>query len=338
MIIKFLIEKRSWILLFMFLQIFNLFVASIDSRIAFQSMVYIVFISFLSFVVFLFFRYQKETIFYKSLEDREDNLDLSNLPAATSPLEKIIEESIIKQTEMLQQEATSNSIALQQEKDDLLSWIHEVKTPLTAMHLLIDRVEEESIRYPLTFEWLRIHLLLDQQLHQKRILFMHNDLYMENTNLEELIYGEIKTIQSWCMQKGIGFEINLDVKEVICDVKWLAFIIRQLLTNAVKYSNESDIEISSFLKNQLVVLRIEDSGIGIVAKDLPRIFEKGFTSTTNSKNYQATGMGLYLTKKAADTLHIHIEVASQQGKGTTITLTFPKRNDFTQIHSTNSGA
>ena len=75
-------------------------------------------------------------------------------------------------------------MTLEQEKDELLSWIHEVKTPLTAMHLMIDRLDDETMKTHLTYEWLRIHLLLDQQLHQKRIPFIENDLYIENIDLE----------------------------------------------------------------------------------------------------------------------------------------------------------
>ena len=152
----------------------------------------------------------------------------------------------------------------------------------------------------LTYEWLRIHLLLDQQLHQRRIPFIENDLYIENTDLETIIFDEIKTLQSWCIQKGIGFDIQLEVTEVLTDAKWLAFIIRQLLTNAIKYSEESDIMIYSHEQAGQTILEVKDSGRGIDPKDLSRIFDKGFTSTTNHHDNAATGMGLYLTKKAAE--------------------------------------
>ena len=92
-------------------------------------------------------------------------------------------------------------MTLEEEKDDLLSWIHEVKTPLTAMHLMIERLDDETMKAQLTYEWLRIHLLLDQQLHQKRIPFMENDLYIEQTDLKVLIFREIKALQSWCIAK-----------------------------------------------------------------------------------------------------------------------------------------
>ena len=100
-----------------------------------------------------------------------------------SPFEQIIENSMTNQTELLKQIASQNQMTLEQEKDELLSWIHEVKTPLTAMHLMIDRLDDETMKAALTYEWLRIHLLLDQQLHQKRIPFIENDLYIENIDL-----------------------------------------------------------------------------------------------------------------------------------------------------------
>ena len=222
-------------------------------------------------------------------------------------------------------------MSLEQEKDELLSWIHEVKTPLTAMQLMIDRLDNETMKSHLIYEWLRIHLLLDQQLHQKRIPFIENDLYIEITDLKVLITKEIKDLQSWCIQKGIGFDLHLEVTEVLSDAKWLAFIIRQLLTNAVKYSEASDIIIKSYQQDEQTILEVEDFGRGIDPKDLPRIFDKGFTSTTKHQDNAATGMGLYLAKKAAKPLLIHIDVHSKLGEGTTFTLTFPKRNEFVHI-------
>lgn len=331
MIRQFLKEKRSWIGFILFLQVLNLFIASLDKMISFHSMLYSCFLAILFFLIFLLFRYQKETRFYQNLAEREDNLDIANVPSPASPFEEIVEESIVGQTEQLKKEIQQHSIQLEQEKDELLSWIHEVKTPLTALHLIIERMEDQKLKTALTYEWLRIHLLLDQQLHQKRIPFMQNDLYIEKTDLEEIIFDEIRTLQAWCMQKGIGFEMDLTATEVLTDAKWLAFILRQLLTNAVKYSENSDIIISSMIKDARIILEIQDLGIGIEAKDLPRIFDKGFTSTTHHHNHQSTGMGLYLAKKVAEALLITIEVRSVPQQGTTFTLTFPKKNDMIQI-------
>ncbi|KRF59606.1 histidine kinase [Bacillus sp. Soil768D1] len=333
MIRKYFVERFSWITFYILLHLFIIFVAYLDSAIPLKPIMYIVFLSLLMFSIFLIVRYKLETKFYKSLEDREDNLDLTNIADPDSPFERIIENSIMNQTEFLKQSASQGQMTLEQEKDELLSWIHEVKTPLTAMHLMIDRLDDELLKSHLTYEWLRIHLLLDQQLHQRRIPFIENDLYIENTDLETIIFDEIKTLQSWCIQKGIGFDIHLEVTEVLSDAKWLAFIMRQLLTNSIKYSENSDITIYSHEQAEQTILEVKDSGRGIDPKDLSRIFDKGFTSTTNHRDNAATGMGLYLTRNAAESLFISIDVKSELGTGTTVTLTFPKRNDFVNITS-----
>ena len=333
MIKTFLIERFSWILFFLLTQVLVVFVSFIDSSIPLKSLLYIVYLSLLMFIIFLVVRYPKETKFYKSLVEREDDLDLTGIVESDSPFEEIVESSLTNQTILLKKIAVQNQTVLEQEKDDLLSWIHEVKTPLTAMHLMIDRMKDEKLKSNLTYEWLRIHFLLDQQLHQKRIPFIENDLYIEKIKLEDVIFPEIKTLQAWCIHKGIGFDIALEELEVFSDAKWLSYIIRQLLTNAVKYSTSSDIHIKSKLNNGQVILEIEDFGRGIHSKDLPRIFERGFTSTTQHQDNASTGMGLYLAQKAAQSLHITFEVRSELDKGSVFTLTFPKRNEFVKITS-----
>ncbi|HIW34479.1 MAG TPA: sensor histidine kinase [Candidatus Paenibacillus intestinavium] len=333
MVITFLRERLSWIVLFVFQQLLIFIIAYVDTSISFQPILYMVFLTTMIFIIFLIIRYNKETKFYRSLKEWENNFDLSAINQSDSPFEKIVEQSMTDQSEHLRELAMQNRMLLEQEQDELLSWIHEVKTPLTAMHLMIERLDDKSLKAHLSYEWLRIHLLLDQQLHQKRLLFIENDLYIETIDLKSLVSKEIKSLQSWCIQKGIGFDIQLEIQEVVSDAKWVSFIIRQLLTNAIKYSKAHDIIIQSYKYNNQTHLRIKDFGRGIDVKDISRIFDKGFTSTTKHYDNASTGMGLYLTKKAADSLLIHIDVESQQSSGTTFTLTFPKNNDFVNIVS-----
>lgn len=331
MMIAYIRERLSWILFFLFLQLLFLFIAAVDSQIPFLPILYIVFLSMLFFLVFLFVRYNRETKFYKSLQTWDDTYDLAAISEPEHPFEAIAMDILSLQTERFKKESSMRLMEIQGEKDELLSWIHEVKTPLTTMQLMIERMEDETLKAQLQYEWLRIHLLLDQQLHQKRIPFIRNDLLIEEFALEPIIFQEIRALKSWCMQKGIGFDVSLEVTEVLSDAKWLGFIIRQLLTNAVKYSNASDILIESDLTDDHVRLTIQDAGRGIDPKDMPRIFDKGFTSTTSHQDSAATGMGLYLTQKVADALLIRIQVESKPGIGTTFTLIFPRRNDFVSM-------
>jgi len=324
-------ERKSWIFFFLLTQLIVVLVCSMDTSIPLASSIYIVFLNSILFVIFFIIRYNKETKFYQSIEAQDINADLTNLTKAESPFEKIVEESVISQTEQYKKEASEHLQKMEQEQDDLVTWIHEVKTPITTMQLMIERVDDPKLKAQLMYEWLRVQQLLDQQLHHKRIPFIENDLYIEKTALEDLIFTEIKALRSWCMQKGIGFDISLEVPEVQTDGKWLSFMIRQLLTNAVKYSEASDIIIKSYTANDQVKLAISDSGRGIDAKDIPRIFDKGFTSTAEHRDNAATGMGLYLTKKVALSLKIAVEVDSKLEEGTTFTLTFPKKNDFVRL-------
>ncbi|OCT16932.1 histidine kinase [Paenibacillus pectinilyticus] len=333
MIKTFLIERKSWIGMFLCGQILLLLIAYLDLSIPFSPVLYIVFLSLMLFAIFLIIRFNKETAYMKRLKDWENNLDVSGIVGAASPFEHIIDTALTDQTERLRQTASRQQIALEQEKDELLSWIHEVKTPLTAMHLMIGRLENDAMKATLTYEWLRIHHLLDQQLHQQRLPSIENDLYIENVNVEDLLYMEIKSLQSWCIQKGIGFDVQLDATTVLSDAKWLAFILRQILTNAVKYSDNlsPDIIVKSFLEHERMVIEVTDFGRGIDAKDLPRIFDKGFTSTTWHQDSAATGMGLYLARKAAEPLHIQMAVQAEVGVGTTFTLTFPQKNELVRL-------
>ncbi|WP_339268854.1 sensor histidine kinase [Paenibacillus sp. FSL K6-1330] len=331
MMMAYIRERLSWILFFLFLQLLFLFIAAVDSQIPFLPILYIVFLSTLFFLVFLFVRYNRETKFYKSLQAWDDTYDLAAISEPEHPFEAIAMDILSLQTERFKKESSMRLMEMQGERDELLSWIHEVKTPLTTMQLMIERMENETLKAQLQYEWLRIHLLLDQQLHQKRIPFIQNDLLIEVSVLEPIIFQEIRALKSWCMQKGIGFDVSLEVTEVLSDAKWLGFIIRQLLTNAVKYSSASDIIVESELTDDHVRLTIRDSGRGIDPKDMPRIFDKGFTSTTSHQDSAATGMGLYLTQKVADALLIRIQVESKPGIGTTFTLIFPKRNDFVSM-------
>ena len=333
MIGRYLKERISWLFMIALMQGMTLLVAWLDHSIPFKPVLYAVFLSTILFIIFLCFRYIKETKFFHELDEWTADLDTDLLPSPSSPFERIAEEALLRQTQSIRKETYESTALLEYEKDDLLAWIHEVKTPLTAMKLMIDRTEDEEMRTLLMYEWLRIHLLLDTQLHQKRMPFMHNDLYIEKVNIKSLLIQEIKMLQSWCLQKGIGFELELEADVVLTDAKWASFIFRQLLTNAVKYSEQDDILLKSYKDDSYTYMQIIDHGRGISSKDLPRIFDKGFTSTTEHQDRSSSGMGLYLTKQAALALHIKISVESTVGEGTTFTLLFPKRNEFDSVIS-----
>lgn len=328
MIKSFLVERRSWILLFLAVHGLFLFIAYIDPTIPFMSILYIVFLSVIIFVVFLTIRYRAETEFFRMLEEWDGSYDRRLDEEASRPLEKVMQERLLLQEMKYKDGLTAFKRDLEREKDEVMAWMHEVKTPLTTMKLMIERMSDHQFKQLLMVEWLRIDLLLDQQLHQKRIPFIENDYSIQKLHMKPLITEEVKKLQSWCMQKEVGFDIDLKVEEVLCDETWLRFIVRQILTNAVKYSTGTNITIESKFINEQIQLIIKDKGKGIVERDIPRIFDKGFTSTSGKRDQAATGMGLYLVQKVATHLSITINVKSKLHAGTTMYITFPKKNDF----------
>ena len=98
------------------------------------------------------------------------------------------------------------------------------------------------------------------------------------------------------------------------DEKWLLFVIEQVLSNALKYTKEGQISIEM----QDEVLTVRDTGIGIAAEDLPRIFEKGYTGFNGRRDKKASGIGLYLCRRITTNLGHHIWANSVLGEGTAV--------------------
>jgi len=218
---------------------------------------------------------------------------------------------------------------LSEDRDHHLAWIHEVKTPLTAMKLMIEDLPLDT-RKAIELEWLRIHLLLDQTLHTLRLRSIEQDTVLDKVSLYPIVLKEIKELQSWCFAKNLAIDIDNVEISVLTDQKWLSFIIRQILSNAVKYSHKGDTITIYVTKDEEghQKLHIQDTGEGIDPADLPRIFQKSFTGSTGRKQSASTGMGLYLAQNSAKKLGIIINVQSFVNKGSTFTLTFPEANEF----------
>lgn len=195
--------------MFLLQQAVLLFAAYIDPSIPFFSVLYFVYLSLLVFLVFLLFRYRKETAYYKSLREWDANLDMSYLKAPDSPFESIVEESIEGQTEQLRKSSLDLQAASEHEKDDLMSWIHEVKTPLTAMHLMIERLDEQPLKAPLLYEWLRIHHLLDQQLHQNDCPLLKMIYYSREFSSDRSFSKKLKICNLGVYKKGSGLTFSL---------------------------------------------------------------------------------------------------------------------------------
>lgn len=331
----FLKERWAWIFFILALLIFINTIFFLDSGLSGISISYFNIVTILLTVVFFVWRYFKETQalvhFLGNLSNVREPLNSEN--SSLSPFQRKYFEEFQKVIQ--RNEAIINHLKVKhlEDMEGKLAWVHEMKTPLTAMNLMIEQVEDVKLRNRLENEWIRAHLLLDQQLHHTRLASIEKDNRLERVVLKAIIFKEIRDFQTWCMEKGIGFQTDRLDQEVISDRKWLSFIVRQILSNAIKYSHEnSEINIYTELDDTgHVLLHFEDSGIGISPEDIPRVFQKSYTGTIGRESVQSSGMGLYLAKNAAEKLGIEIVVNSTLHKGSIFTLRFPMQNEYQNI-------
>lgn len=144
-----------------------------------------------------------------------------------------------------------------------------------------------------------------------------NDFVLKEYDLDNIIRQAVRKYAPLFIRKKISLDFQPTNYKVLTDEKWLVFVIEQLLSNAIKYTNKGKISIYSLENKKLV---IEDTGIGISKEDIPRIFDKGFTGYNGRTDKKATGLGLYLCKNILDKLSHKISIESEVGVKTKVIL------------------
>ncbi|AJK85872.1 sensor histidine kinase [Lysinibacillus fusiformis] len=335
MLLLFIKERFAWIGFFGFIMVLLNVLFSLDVGLNSVSIWYVNVSLLVSFALFFVWRFIAEVgklnDFLGNMDGHLDEAHKSSL--SLSPFQEVGFRKIEDVFHEKNMELNQAKVQLQEYSDELLAWVHEVKGPLTTINLMLDHVEDLSTRRKLENEWLRLHLLVDQQLHQTRLTSIEKDNYLTEIELKPIVYKEIRAMQAWCIEKGIGFEIDELTEKVMTDGKWLAFIVRQILSNAIKYSSANS-EVTIFTEldpTGATLLHIKDIGIGIPSEDLPRIFQKSYTGNVGRESTQSTGMGLYLAYNVAQKIGIRINVQSNVGEGSLFTLRFPLQNEYVKL-------
>ncbi|MCM1334228.1 MAG: sensor histidine kinase [Bacteroides sp.] len=252
------------------------------------------------------------------LRDIEANLPLMTdlLPPALDPEEKALCAIISRLGEI----SKRNIAALSAERRDSLEyytvWLHQIKTPIAAMRMILQSEDTETNR-ELSAELFRIEEYAQMALNYLRLDSPTSDLVIREFPLDRVVKQAIHSYAPLFIRRKIRLVYHETDAAVVSDEKWLLFLIEQLLSNAIKYTNHGSVTIA-FGEDR--VLTIADTGIGIAAEDLPRIFEKGFTGLSGRKERKSTGLGLYLCKRTADKLGHRLSVSSRVGEGTTVSI------------------
>lgn len=212
-------------------------------------------------------------------------------------------------------------------------WVHEIKTPIAALKLILQNHRTNDITQ-MNIETNKIEVFVEQALYYARSSALNKDYRIEPVSLSFMVKEAVKAFSMNIIQvKGQVHMESLDIN-VTTDSKWVIFILKQLIDNSIKYRRKSlNINFYTERLKKRTVLCIKDSGIGIPASDIERIFDKGFTGSHGRQYTKSTGMGLYLCKILCKKLGLSIKAESEKSIGTTFKIYFPdKLKLFTDSH------
>lgn len=284
-----------------------------------------------------FFRYSSKV---KALSNalKRPVEEQAQLPEATDDVEMLYQRLLENQSIARSESESSAAIRQSQMRDYYSMWVHQIKTPISAMKLLLE-VEREELgqlicddeqsQYLLSDnmdsfedELFRIEEYVGMALQYQRVSSTENDFVLEKVSVDGVIRDTIKKYAKIMIRRHIGINYSGTGQEVYTDGKWLAFMLEQILSNAIKYTPQGFVTIETAEEKDRFFITIKDTGIGIKAEDLPRVFEKGYTGYNGHADKKATGIGLYLCRQMADKLGHTIRMESEIGKGTKVWIGF----------------
>lgn len=238
--------------------------------------------------------------------------NLDNLNQLEQPSDKAYQKIIAA---LIQKEAEA-ALVYQSDQDKMQQmiklWSHQMKIPLATLSLMeqTNQLEKESVRQQI----LRLENNLSRLMNYIKFNQNQSDFRFASVSMRDILVDLVKKNQVLYRQKDLSLTIEGDwiLKS---DKKWLSFSLAQILDNAIKY-NKPGGKVSIRIQDKSVC--IQDTGIGILAEDIPRIFEEGFTGYNGHEHQKATGLGLYMTKQILNHLEFDISIQSQVDQGTKV--------------------
>lgn len=300
--------------------------------IPFDAIIYGCELSFVWCAVCLFIDFYKYYKRHKLLHINREQFfdDAEQLPEHMDIIEYDYQELAKKLYQAKQELISKNRIAKKELLDYYGMWVHQIKTPIAALDILLQNTErmlyqldeKEMMQKAISvsdmkMELFKIEQYVEMALNYLRVEDISSDLVFKKHELDDMVRQVIRKYAKIFISKKIKIDFKLTKACIVTDEKWFIFVLEQIISNALKYIKKRQIFI--YMKEKSLV--IEDTGIGIPAEDLPRIFEKGFTGYNGRENKKSTGIGLYLCKNIMDKLQWNITVDSEVGSGTKIYLT-----------------
>lgn len=200
-------------------------------------------------------------------------------------------------------------------------WVHQIKLPIASMRLTLER-EDSPVARSLSDDLFRIEQYVDMALTYLRLDSESTDYVFCEQSLDDVVKRSVRKFAAQFIGRGIRLDYTPTGKRVTTDEKWLGFVIEQLLSNALKYTQRGSVAIFAEESPPGFSLVIRDTGIGIAAEDIPRVFERGYTGCNGRSGQSSSGLGLWLCKRVCGNLGCGVSISSEVGRGTAVRLTF----------------
>ena len=207
--------------------------------------------------------------------------------------------------------AAENESRFRELTDYYSLWVHQIKTPIAAMDLLLQE-DDSPHRGELEMELLKIGQYVEMVLSYLRLDSDSTDYVLREYPLDDILRQAVRKFAKMFILKKITLDFQETGKTVLTDEKWLLFVVEQVLSNALKYTPAGG-TIRIYGDGATVV--IADNGIGIREEDQARVFEKGFTGYNGRGDKKSTGIGLYLCRLVCDRLNHGISLGVPPGAG-----------------------
>ena len=295
----------------------------------------IVFISILNLIgVFscYIYDYFNRKKYYDNLFKNLDGLDKKYFIAEILESGDFIESNIIYSvleecTKSMKDEVADLKRNINDYKEYIETWVHEIKTPIASARLILEN-DEGYINKSVLEEIEKVEGFIEQVLFYARSSTVERDYIIKKIPLKNSINSVIRKNANILIEKRVKIQLEDIEKKVYCDSKWIEFILQQIISNSVKYMDKDEkyIKIRCLEKDKNIILKILDNGIGISEKSIEKVFAKGYTGENGRKYNNSTGMGLYLCKKLCLKLGLGISIKSKLGVGTEVTIVFPINN------------
>lgn len=250
---------------------------------------------------------------------------------------KISEEKVKNKILMLTKEKAEEKTVAKSEF--MANMSHELRTPLNAIlgftQLIAINDGENGIHYEniLEIEKAGKHLLtlINGLLDLGKIEADEADLLTEVVDIDKAIEESLTLLQPVAKNNNVNLSLaNTSGLQVLADKFKLKQILLNLLSNAIKYNvPQGEVTVNIFLKGELVLLSILDSGSGIAKEKLDEIFHPFKRINTHNSKIEGSGIGLTITKKLIEQMNGKIEVQSERNQGSKFTISLPLAKEIT---------